>query len=52
MSCSGEIVDNDDDNLIQIRPSIVAQLKKAKYGVADHSQNSPLGDEGNYLDYL
>ena len=37
MSCSGEIVDNDDDNLIQIRPSIVAQLKKAKYGVADHS---------------
>jgi len=28
MSCSGEIVDKDDDDLIQIRPSIVAQLKK------------------------
>jgi tRNA wybutosine-synthesizing protein 1 len=37
MSCSGEIVDNDDENLIQIKPSIAAQLKKAKYGVADHS---------------
>ncbi len=37
MSCSGEIVDNDEENLIQIKPAIVAQLKKAKYGVADHS---------------
>ncbi|MDC1103425.1 4-demethylwyosine synthase TYW1 [Nitrosopumilus sp.] len=37
MSCSGEIVDNEDENLIQIKPAIVAQLKKAKYGVADHS---------------
>ena len=37
MSCSGEIVDNYDENLIQIKPSIAAQLKKAKYGVADHS---------------
>ena len=37
MSCSGEIVDNDDENLIQIKPAIAAQLKKAKYGVADHS---------------
>jgi tRNA wybutosine-synthesizing protein 1 len=37
MSCSGEIVDNDDEGLIQIKPAIAAQLKKAKYGVADHS---------------
>ena len=35
MSCSGEIV--QDDGLIQIKPSISQQLKKAKYGVADHS---------------
>ena len=34
MSCSGEIV---QDDLIQIKPSIQDQLKKAKYGVADHS---------------
>lgn len=33
MSCSGEIV----DELIQIKPNITQQLKKAKYGVADHS---------------
>ena len=37
MSCSGEVVDNDDEGLIQIKPAIAAQLKKAKYGVADHS---------------
>ena len=37
MSCSGEIVDNEEDNLIQIKPSVVNQLKKAKYGVSDHS---------------
>jgi len=37
MSCSGEVVDNDEENLIQIKPAIAAQLKKAKYGVADHS---------------
>ncbi|HJM00956.1 MAG TPA: 4-demethylwyosine synthase TYW1 [Nitrosopumilus sp.] len=37
MSCSGEIVDNQEDNLIQIKPAIAAQLKKAKYGVSDHS---------------
>ena len=37
MSCSGEIVDNEDENLIQIKPAVAAQLKKAKYGVADHS---------------
>ena len=36
MSCSGEVV-NSDEELIQIRPKIVQQLKKAKYGVADHS---------------
>ena len=36
MSCSGEIIENDD-RLIQIRPAISDQLKKAKYGVADHS---------------
>ena len=36
MSCSGEIME-DDDQLIQIKPSISDQLKKAKYGVADHS---------------
>jgi len=36
MSCSGEIIENDDQ-LIQIKPSISNQLKKAKYGVADHS---------------
>jgi len=37
MSCSGEIVDNNDENLIQIKPAVAAQLKKAKYGVSDHS---------------
>jgi len=37
MSCSGEVVDNEQENLIQIKPAIAAQLKKAKYGVADHS---------------
>ena len=35
MSCSGEIV--QDDELIQIKPGVMQQLKKAKYGVADHS---------------
>lgn len=35
MSCSGEIV--DEEKLIQIKPGISQQLKKAKYGVADHS---------------
>ena len=35
MSCSGEIV--DEERLIQIKPGIAQQLKKAKYGVADHS---------------
>jgi len=36
MSCSGETVEIENE-LIQIKPKIVAQLKKAKYGVADHS---------------
>ena len=36
MSCSGEVVDLEND-LIQIKPKIVEQLKKAKYGVSDHS---------------
>ncbi len=35
MSCSGETV--EEDRLIQIKPGISQQLKKAKYGVADHS---------------
>jgi tRNA wybutosine-synthesizing protein 1 len=36
MSCSGEVISSEDE-LIQIRPKIVQQLKKAKYGVSDHS---------------
>jgi len=36
MSCSGEVVEKEPE-LIQIRPSIVKQLKNAKYGVANHS---------------
>ena len=36
MSCSGETVE-EEDKLIQIKPGIIQQLKKAKYGVADHS---------------
>ncbi len=36
MSCSGEFLESESD-LIQIRPSIMRQLKKAKYGVADHA---------------
>ncbi len=36
MSCSGEVI-NSEDELIQIKPKIVQQLKKAKYGVSDHS---------------
>lgn len=36
MSCSGEVVDNEEQ-LIQIKPAISEQLKKAKYGVSDHS---------------
>ena len=36
MSCSGETVEVDD-RLIQIKPVIAEQLKKAKYGISDHS---------------
>ncbi len=36
MSCSGEFVEKEPE-LIQIKPNVVQQLKKAKYGVADHS---------------
>ena len=35
MSCSGEIV--QEEELIQIKPGVLQQLKKAKYGVADHA---------------
>ena len=35
MSCSGETV--DEDGLIRIKPGVMMQLKKAKYGVSDHS---------------
>lgn len=35
MSCSGETV--EEDQLIQIKPRVSEQLKKAKYGVSDHS---------------
>ena len=37
MSCSGETVEQEEEELIQIKPGILQQLKKAKYGVADHS---------------
>jgi len=36
MSCSGEFVEKEQE-LIQIKPNVMKQLKKAKYGVADHS---------------
>ena len=36
MSCSGEVVEAEEQ-LIQIKPAISEQLKKAKYGVSDHS---------------
>ena len=36
MSCSGEVVEGEEQ-LIQIKPAISEQLKKAKYGVSDHS---------------
>ena len=53
MSCSGEFVEND---IIQIKSSIQQQLKKAKYGVSDHStvelchwtKKSFKGDESCY----
>ena len=36
MSCSGETVE-EENQIIQIKPGISQQLKKAKYGVSDHS---------------
>ena len=36
MSCSGETIESDNE-IIQIKPMIINQLKKAKYGVSDHS---------------
>jgi len=36
MSCSGETVEEQNE-IIQIKPSIMQQLKKSKYGVSDHS---------------
>lgn len=36
MSCSGESVEANNE-FIQIKPVILNQLKKAKYGVSDHS---------------
>ncbi len=36
MSCSGETHEQENE-LLQIKPGIARQLKKAKYGVADHS---------------
>ncbi len=36
MSCSGETVESDNE-IIQIKPIILNQLKKAKYGVSDHA---------------
>ena len=36
MSCSGETVELENE-LIQIKPGVLQQLKKAKYGVSDHS---------------
>jgi tRNA wybutosine-synthesizing protein 1 len=36
MSCSGESIEADNE-IIQIKPTIMLQLKKAKYGVSDHA---------------
>ena len=36
MSCSGETIESYNE-IIQITPKLVSQLKKAKYGVSDHS---------------
>jgi tRNA wybutosine-synthesizing protein 1 len=36
MSCSGETIESDNE-IIQIKPMILSQLKKAKYGVSDHA---------------
>ena len=36
MSCCGETVE-EENQIIQIKPGILQELKKAKYGVSDHS---------------
>src|SRR5574337_1086250 len=36
MSCSGETVEVENE-FIQIKPTILNQLKKAKYGISDHA---------------
>jgi tRNA wybutosine-synthesizing protein 1 len=36
MSCSGETVETDNE-ILQIKPMILSQLKKAKYGISDHA---------------
>lgn len=36
MSCSGETIEYEND-IIQIKPVILGQLTKAKYGISDHS---------------
>ena len=36
MSCSGETIESDNE-ILQIKPMILSQLKKAKYGVSDHA---------------
>ncbi len=53
MSCSGETIE-EDDRLLQIKPVIVKQLKKAKYGVSYnyklslcHCKKKKLKHEGN-----
>src|SRR5690242_6501644 len=38
MSCSGEFVSHStSNNLVQITPQVMLKLKKAKYGVYNHS---------------
>ena len=36
MSCSGETIESDNE-ILQIKPMILSQLKKAKYGISDHA---------------
>ena len=47
MSCSGETV--DEDGLIRIKPGVMMQLKKAKYGVSDHSTDDRTGDSPMFI---
>ena len=46
MSCSGEIVAEND--LLQIKPAVTKKLKKAKYGIADHSTVSSAIGQKNH----